>query len=207
MNRIVTFTLLTLVFTRISAQTGTLTGKVQSETGRPVADAKVYTTLYRGSADTTRTDMDGLFILKLKPGKQVYHIESRNFQDYTDSVIIIANEESFVYPLLSSIKDMGVATISVARKQKENTIAGAIRSKQLSVQMVEAISAEDFKRTTIRTSADAMKRIPGATIMEGKFANIRGMFDRYNAGYLNGAPLPSTDGLPKWSPTAQYRKR
>jgi len=193
MNRIVTFTLLTLVFTRISAQTGTLTGKVQSETGRPVADAKVYTTLYRGSADTTRTDMDGLFILKLKPGKQVYHIESRNFQDYTDSVIIIANEESFVYPLLSSIKDMGVATISVARKQKENTIAGAIRSKQLSVQMVEAISAEDFKRTTIRTSADAMKRIPGATIMEGKFANIRGMFDRYNAGYLNGAPLPSTE--------------
>jgi TonB-dependent receptor len=155
-----------------------------------VADAKVYTI---GNIDTTRTDMDGLFILKLKPGKQIFHVESRNFQDFTDSAIITVNEETFVYPLLSSIKDIGVTTISVTRKQKENTIAGAIRSKQLSVQMMEAISAEDFKRTTIRTSADAMKRIPGATIMEGKFANIRGMFDRYNAGYLNGAPLPSTE--------------
>jgi TonB-dependent receptor len=193
MNRIVVLSLLALVFTNISAQTGTLTGKVQSENGRPVADAKVYTTFYRGSADTTRTDMDGLFMLKLKPGKQIFHVESRNFQDFTDSAIITVNEETFVYPLLSSIKDIGVTTISVTRKQKENTIAGAIRSKQLSVQMVEAISAEDFKRTTIRTSADAMKRIPGATIMEGKFANIRGMFDRYNAGYLNGAPLPSTE--------------
>jgi hypothetical protein len=190
MNRIVTSSLLALVFTNISAQTGTLTGKVQSENGRPVADAKVYTI---GNIDTTRTDMDGLFILKLKPGKQIFHVESRNFQDFTDSAIITINEETFVYPLLSSIKDIGVTTISVTRKQKENTIAGAIRSKQLSVQMVEAISAEDFKRTTIRTSADAMKRIPGATIMEGKFANIRGMFDRYNAGYLNGAPLPSTE--------------
>jgi len=190
MNRIVTFSLLALVFTKISAQTGTLTGKVQSETGRPVADAKVFAT---GSLDTARTDMDGLFLLKLKPGKHIFQIESRSFAEYIDSAIITVNEETFVYPLLSSIRAMGVATISVARKQKENTIAGAIRSKQLSVQMVEVISAEDFKRTTIRTSADAMKRIPGATIMEGKFANIRGMFDRYNAGYLNGAPLPSTE--------------
>jgi TonB-dependent receptor len=190
MNRIVVFTLLTLSFGSISAQTGILTGKVQSESGRPVADAKVFAL---GSSDTSRTDMDGLFLLKLKSGKYVYHVESRLFPEFTDSAVILENQETFVYPILSSIKDMGVATVSVARKQKENTIAGAIRSKQLSVQMVEAISAEDFKRTTIRTSADAMKRIPGATIMEGKFANIRGMFDRYNAGYLNGAPLPSTE--------------
>lgn len=190
MNRIVALSLLALIFTQISAQTGVLTGKVQSESGRPVADAKVFAI---GSIDTARTDMDGLFLLKLKPGKNVYHVENRSFADFTDSAIITLNEETFVYPILGNIRDMGVTNISVARKQKESTIAGAIRSKQLSVQMVEAISAEDFKRTTIRTSADAMKRIPGATIMEGKFANIRGMFDRYNAGYLNGAPLPSTE--------------
>ncbi len=190
MNRIVALSLLALIFTQISAQTGVLTGKVQSESGRPVADAKVFAI---GSIDTARTDMDGLFLLKLKPGKHVYHVENRSFADFTDSAIITLNEETFVYPILGNIRDMGVTNISVARKQKESTIAGAIRSKQLSVQMVEAISAEDFKRTTIRTSADAMKRIPGATIMEGKFANIRGMFDRYNAGYLNGAPLPSTE--------------
>jgi outer membrane receptor protein involved in Fe transport len=190
MNRIVVLSLMALAFNQVSAQTGTLTGKVQSENGRPVADAKIFAV---GSADTVRTDMDGLFLLKLKPGKHIFQIESRNFADFTDSAVITINEETFVYPLLSSIRDMGVTNITVARKQKENTIAGSIRSKQLSVQMVEAISAEDFKRTTIRTSADAMKRIPGATIMEGKFANIRGMFDRYNAGYLNGAPLPSTE--------------
>jgi hypothetical protein len=190
MNRIVAYSLLIFSSGSLSAQTGTLTGKVQSDNGRPVADAKVFAV---GSSDTSRTDMDGLFLLKLKAGKYVFHVESRLFPEFTDSAVILENQETFVYPLLSSIKDMGVATVSVSRKQKENTIAGAIRSKQLSVQMVEAISAEDFKRTTIRTSADAMKRIPGATIMEGKFANIRGMFDRYNAGYLNGAPLPSTE--------------
>jgi len=190
MNRIVAYSLLIFSSGSLSAQTGTLTGKVQSDNGRPVADAKVFAV---GSSDTSRTDMDGLFLLKLKAGKYVFHVESRLFPQFTDSAVILENHATFVYPLLCSIKDMGVATACVSRKQKENTIAGAIRSKQLSVQMVEAISAEDFKRTTIRTSADAMKRIPGATIMEGKFANIRGMFDRYNAGYLNGAPLPSTE--------------
>ena len=52
---------------------------------------------------------------------------------------------------------------------------------------------DEIKRTPSRTTGDVLKRIPGATIMEGKFANIRGMYDRYNSGYLNGAPLPSTE--------------
>jgi hypothetical protein len=38
-----------------------------------------------------------------------------------------------------------------------------------------------------------LKRVTGASIQEGKFAIIRGMNDRYNAGYLDGALLPSTE--------------
>ena len=94
---------------------------------------------------------------------------------------------------LVKIERMDDIEIKVKRKPKGSTAEGAIQTKMLSIQMVEAISAEDMGKTNIRTTSDALKRIPGATISEGKFANVRGMFDRYNAGYLNGAPLPSTE--------------
>lgn len=174
----------------LGAQTGTLTGRVQSDNGRNVSEARIYVV---GGRDTAISDMEGRFRMNLKPGKYAVVVDSRLYAEYTDSANIVDGEETYFNPVVSTARQIGTTTITATRKQKENTVVGAIKTKQLSVQMVEAISAEDFKRTTIRTTADAMKRIPGATIMEGKFANIRGMFDRYNAGYLNGAPLPSTE--------------
>jgi hypothetical protein len=173
-----------------ASQTGVLTGKITSENGRVVSEARVYV---QNGKDTAISDVDGNFRLSLKQGSYLVVVDSRLFAEYTDSITIKTGEELFFNPTLSTAKEMGLTKITGKRKIKENTVAAAIKTKQLSVQLVEAISAEDFKRTTIRTTADAMKRIPGATIMEGKFANIRGMFDRYNAGYLNGAPLPSTE--------------
>ncbi len=173
-----------------ASQTGTLSGKITSENGRVVTEAKVYV---QNGRDTVVSDVEGNFKMTLKPGSYLIVVDSRQFAEYSDSVRIKVNEETFFNPTLYTAKGMDVTNITTKRKLKENTVAAAIKTKQLSVQLVEAISAEDFKRTTIRTTADAMKRIPGATIMEGKFANIRGMFDRYNAGYLNGAPLPSTE--------------
>lgn len=43
-----------------------------------------------------------------------------------------------------------------------------------------------------RTS-DAVKRITGASVMDNRFIVIRGLSDRYNAAYINGAPLPSSE--------------
>src|SRR6185436_4045860 len=44
-----------------------------------------------------------------------------------------------------------------------------------------------------RTVGDILKRVTGASIQEGKFVIIRGMNDRYNAGYLDGSLLSSTE--------------
>lgn len=44
-----------------------------------------------------------------------------------------------------------------------------------------------------RSTSDVLKRVSGASIQDNKFAIIRGMSDRYNAAYLNGSPLPSSE--------------
>lgn len=172
------------------AQNGVLTGKIQSSNGRTVAGVKIFAT---GQTDTSYSDIEGKYRLTLPSGKHEVTFNSKDFQEFTDSTLIETDKETWLNVELANIEQIKEIGIKVAGKKKAATVAGAIQAKQLSTNMVEAISAEDFKRTTIKTTGDAIKRIPGATIMEGKFANIRGMFDRYNAGYLNGAPLPSTE--------------
>ncbi len=79
-----------------------------------------------------------------------------------------------------------------AEMNKENTNAVLIMQKN-NASVSDGISSESIKKTPDRSTSDVIKRISGATIQDNKFAIIRGMSDRYNAGFINGAPLPSSE--------------
>jgi len=172
----------------VQAQTSSLiVGKVLSEEGKPLADAKI---IFNSSVSVL-SDVDGKFNVNMEVGQVEYVCIANGFDTLIEK-FDVATENNFLTIVLSNTQKMGAVDIQAKKKVKSNTVTMAIETKKMSAGMVEAISAEDFQKTNIRTTSDALKRIPGATIMDGKFANIRGMFDRYNAGYLNGAPLPST---------------
>ncbi len=175
---------------RAQSGQGSLIGQVMTESGRSLSGVKIFVT---GTSDSGVTDVDGKFSFFVSKGPHLVFIESPLYEIVEDSIFIEEGKDFFLNIVLNAITRMEVADIRVKAKPKENSVSQAIQTKRLSVQLVESISAEDFAKTSIRTTSDAIKRIPGATISEGKFANIRGMFDRYNAGYLNGAPLPSTE--------------
>ncbi len=174
---------------QLSAQTSSLVvGKVMSEEGKPLADAMV---LFKNTPSVT-SDVDGKFNVSVQIGQTEYVCFAAGFDTLVEKFEVNA-ENNFLTIVLSNTQKMIGVDIQAKKKVKANTVTMAIETKKMAAGMVEAISAEDFQKTNIRTTSDALKRIPGATIMDGKFANIRGMFDRYNAGYLNGAPLPSTE--------------
>jgi len=60
-------------------------------------------------------------------------------------------------------------------------------------QMLNLLSAEDLSRFASSDVAEALKRVAGVNIVEGQFAIIRGLEDRYSSTLYNGAPVPSPD--------------
>ncbi len=183
-------TLVVKVSNSLSAQS-VIVGKVLNESGKGILDAKVF--VFGEGEEGVSTDLEGNYRFVVKPGSKKVFAEATGYVVKEDTVYVKNDGTAYLNFSLVKIERMDDIEIKVKRKPKGNTAEGAIQTKMLSVQMVEAISAEDMGKTNIRTTSDALKRIPGATISEGKFANVRGMFDRYNAGYLNGAPLPSTE--------------
>ena len=60
-------------------------------------------------------------------------------------------------------------------------------------QLVNLLSAEDLSKFAASDVADALKRVAGVNVVEGQFAVVRGLEDRYSNTLFNGAPVPSPD--------------
>lgn len=61
------------------------------------------------------------------------------------------------------------------------------------ISMVDLFSAEDFSRFAASDVAAAITRVVGVNVVEGQFAIIRGLEDRYSSTTYNGLTVPSPD--------------
>jgi outer membrane receptor protein involved in Fe transport len=66
-------------------------------------------------------------------------------------------------------------------------------SRAESDQMINTLSAEEFAKFAAGDVADALKFVAGVNVVEGQFAIIRGLEDRYSSTLYNNAPIPSPD--------------
>jgi TonB-dependent receptor len=81
----------------------------------------------------------------------------------------------------------------VRRKASLETVNTMLTIQKNSASVSDFITAEQIRRTPDRSTGDVIKRVSGASIQDDRFAIIRGLNDRYNAAFINGAPLPSTE--------------
>ncbi|RIL01356.1 MAG: hypothetical protein DCC71_18015 [Proteobacteria bacterium] len=59
--------------------------------------------------------------------------------------------------------------------------------------LINTLSAEELSKFAAGDVADALKFVPGVNVVEGQFAIIRGLEDRYSSTLYNSAPVPSPD--------------
>jgi outer membrane receptor protein involved in Fe transport len=82
----------------------------------------------------------------------------------------------------------GVEEIVVTGQQKAPEA-----NRELADEVINVMGPEDLAKFSASDIADAIKRIPGVNVVEGQFAIIRGLEDRYSSTLYNGAPVPSPD--------------
>ena len=170
-----------------------IAGKVVDATNsEPVGNAKVF---LLNTEKKLLTDFDGNFKFEgLEAG--VYSIEVRFTTFNTKVVTDIKLEKKQDLELLFSLEsaDKVLGPVVVKRTVNKESVVGAVTLQRSSKVMLDIIPQEVLKRTPARTVADALKQVSGASIQDNKFAVVRGLNDRYNAAYINGGPLPSSEG-------------
>jgi TonB-dependent receptor len=189
-NRVLFTAVFALFATFLFAQTGTVSGKIidKSNAEGLIGAAVQIDKTTQGVV----TDIEGNFSLTLAPGDYVLVVSFISYETAKIAVKVKANEVTSVSYAMEEQKGILQEVVITAAPERSTSVAVMLERKK-AVGVSDGISADLIKRTPDRTTGDVLKRITGASIQDGKFAIIRGMNDRYNTGYLDGALLPSTE--------------
>jgi outer membrane receptor protein involved in Fe transport len=188
------YTLLLFTITQsIFSQTGIISGSVVDESsGSSLPGVNV---TLKELKKTLTSDSDGKFIFRNIP-VGIYELEFR-FTGYETKAVsevnVIANETTSINASLNSQKNVLDEVVITRTKAKTESVKSLLIAQKNSANVSDGISAETIKRTPDKNTSDVLKRISGASIQDNRFVIVRGLNDRYNAAFLNGAPLPSSE--------------
>lgn len=101
------------------------------------------------------------------------------------------------------LTDLRVGLVSEVVELPELVVTGAdllggseaetLEARAAAVTLQDAVSAETIRRAGAGDVAGALKLVVGASVVEGRYATIRGLSDRYTVTTVNGVRLPSAD--------------
>ncbi|CAM2069085.1 TonB-dependent receptor [Sulfidibacter corallicola] len=175
----------------LAQDTGTVNGTVYNKddgSTLPTASVRIV-----GSDKVVFTDVNGFYNLRGVPaGTYEMIAEFAGFSDMTiEGVEVKAGQITTVNFELGgeSLQE----TIKVVYEVAENNELGIINKRKKSPNVTDGISAEEISRAGGGNAAEAVKKIPGASVVGGKHVYIRGLGDRYTSTHLNGIEMPTPD--------------
>lgn len=186
------FAFLWPAFNAHAQEGGTVAGVVVSTwDGTPLPGATI---TVRGTTLATQTDASGRYELKnVPPGDQVLRFSKSGYAaaTVTDVRVLIGQATTVNGNLRPEFYEM--EEFEVAAEEFSEQSEQIIFERQQSSSLMEAIGSEQLSKLGAGDAAEALSKVSGASIADGKFAVIRGLADRYTTTTLNGTELPSAD--------------
>ena len=182
----------------LAADEGLVSGQiVDKETGEALAGVAI---IIEGTDVATVTAEDGRYSLGpttagsftisfIKSG----YIEA-NVTDYN-----IAGGEVSVFPfampprpteMSDEVYELQDFTVTA---EEANQMMLKLDLRQSSIATLDILNSEDFAKFGASDAAEAISKMSGASLSDGKYVVMRGLNDRYNTTLINGVRLPSPD--------------
>lgn len=182
------------------AQNGTIRGTV---TDKATGELLMFTNvLIKGSNPPlgAQTDLDGQYEITVSPGTYDLEVSYIGYALNTITEVEVKENEVTVidFFLESESQVLEEIVVQAARIDRTENALLAIQRKAVTIQ--DGISAQEISRYGSGNAAESMKRVTGASVVDGKYVVVRGLGDRYSAAQLNGLTLPSTDPYRNSSP-------
>lgn len=188
----ITFLLALIIPVAVWAQTGTIKGSVKDAVnGEAIVGASIY---IAGTQQGAAADIEGNFeIPRVKAGTYKLVISFVSYKTDTLSNITVYPDQITVINTTLQEESLQLSEVVVAAQRVRNTDVSVISDIKTSQLVVAGISAQQISLSQDRDAAQIVRRIPGITIVDGRFVNVRGLSERYNTVLLNGIIAPSTE--------------
>jgi len=171
---------------------GGIRGQVlDSDFGQPIARASV---ALQDTPFGAMTDEAGRFTISgVPPGVYVLTTRSSGYVARVMPDVAVAS---------GLFNDIRVETIAEVEEMEELVVPGELEKasetgllaeRQGATAVLDSIGADLISKLGASTAGDALKRMVGTSVVDGKYVVVRGLSDRYVNTLMNGGRLPSSD--------------
>ena len=164
-----------------------------SKTHEPIIGATVQAD---GSNSMTVTDIDGNFILSGLRKNSKYNISIKYLSYKTKNIADVLSSQPGTgsrLNVLLSADEQKLGEVTVTALARNNTEAAMISKVRRSPVVVSNVSAQEIKRTQDSNAGEVIRRVPGVSLIDGKFVMVRGLAQRYNNVWINGGAVPGSE--------------
>jgi TonB-dependent receptor len=174
------------------AQDGTIRGTLTAlENGVPQPQPFANVAI-KGSTIRANTDLDGHFNMKAPAGTHTLVASFVGLPNVEREVAVAAGATVDV-DLQFTDGGQAMEAVQVVRERRTDTEAAVMMAVRNSDQVANGLGRQQIAKGQDRSAAEAVRRIPGVTVTDGRFVMVRGLADRYNTVLLNGVAAPSME--------------
>lgn len=179
-----------------AASTGVIAGVVLDQEDRqPLPNARVG--IYQIDAANTEwtmvvgslTDANGGFRFEVKPGT---YRAILSYQSYVptvkDDIVVTVGGTAEVSVTLVP-KPLSMKGVEVKGEQAKATEASTLTERKKAVAVSDILSAQQIAKSSDSNAGEALQRVTGLSLVEGKYVFVRGLGERYTNVQMNGATL------------------
>lgn len=171
---------------------GRIVGRVlDAQTAAPLASVQVF--LADGSSGSL-TALDGRYVIRNVPaGAHDVTAQLIGYATKTVTGVDVVAGQTASLDITMAPQAVMLEEITVTSSAQRGSTTALMTERKLAVVVSDAIGEEQISRSPDGDAAAALKRVPGLSVVDGKYAYVRGLGERYSATTLNGAPLASPE--------------
>lgn len=140
----------------------------------------------------TISDTNGCFSLSVPAEKCTLKI---SFMSYTTQFVEVNLDEQSPTHLDIALQPDAISlkSVSIVAERSKSSDIAVIEQTKNATTVASGVSNEQISKAQDKDAAEVVKRIPGVTIIDGRFIVIRGLSLRYNDVWINSGVAPSSE--------------
>lgn len=175
-----------------AAGKGVVWGVVKSKASKETVLEAIVSVLGRKEYGTT--DVDGRYRIELPPGTYQLRVVYELHRPARVKNVTIQPGRIVRLDVVLDADETATEEVTAIEAEAERASAATqLMLRKNAAQASDAIGAQDIAKTPDRNAAEAVKRVVGTTVVDGRYIFVRGLGDRYTNALLNGSPLPSPE--------------
>lgn len=180
-----------LIFNSLNAQKGTLTGIIKDG---DINDVLPFATvLIKGTDRGTTSDFEGIYSLEIEAGTYTVLFKFLGYETVEVTGVVIKPDDDTNLDITLKEASGTLDEVVITAETAKNTESSVLNIQRKSVNLLDGLSSQSFKKLGASDLANAVKSVPGVSIQGGKYVYVRGLGDRYTKTILNNVDIPGLD--------------